>query len=75
MNTALAILCAGSVAFMLWFLVALVKESGAAWPRPVKTYVAKHKPSGRGGNIVVMSPKARDRKIASGGKQLRRGGR
>ena len=42
MNTALAILCAGSVAFMLWFLVVLVKEGrAAAWPRPLKTYVAR----------------------------------
>lgn len=67
MNTALAILCAGSVAFMLWFLVVLVKESrAAAWPRPLKTYVAKHRPSGRMGNVVVMNPKARDRKRAVG---------
>jgi hypothetical protein len=68
MNTALAILCVGSVAFMLWFLVAPVKESAAAWPRPLKTYVAKHKPSRRTGNVVVMNPKARDRKRAVGGK-------
>ena len=68
LNTALAILCAGGVAFMLWFLVALVKETRAAWPRPLKTYVAKHRLSGRMGNVVVMNPKARDRKRAVGGR-------
>jgi hypothetical protein len=66
MNTALAILCAGSVVFMLWFLVALVKESRAAWPRRLKTYVAKQRPSGPMGNVVVMNPKASDRKRAVG---------
>ena len=66
MNTALAILCAGSVVFMLWFLEALVKESRAAWPRPLKTHVAKHRLSGLMGNVVVMNPKASDRKRAIG---------
>jgi hypothetical protein len=68
MNTVLAVLCAGSVVFMLWFLVAIVKEIRAARPRPLKNYVAKHRTSGCTGNVVVMNPRASDRKIAIGGK-------
>jgi hypothetical protein len=68
MNIVLAVLCAGSVAFMLWFLVALVKESRISALPPPKVYLVNHKPSGRRGNVVVMNLKARDRKPAVGGK-------
>jgi hypothetical protein len=67
MNIVLAILCAGSVAFMLWFLVALVKDSKTS-ARPSEVYLVKCEPSGRRGNVVVMNPKARDHKLAVGDK-------
>ena len=59
MNIVLAVLCAGSVAFMLWFLVALVKEKqdfGAPATEGLSRQSGITPPGGNNGNPGATIP-------------------
>jgi hypothetical protein len=55
--------CAAAVAFMLRFLVALLKESSGS-QRPVRVYFARFSPAKRRGELIVMTSRNYVRKTA-----------
>lgn len=59
MRIAIAVLCIGAVTFLLRVLVALLREGMNLPSQAVKFYLAKFSPSGRRGELIVMSPQSR----------------
>ena len=57
------IVCATAVAFMMRFLIALLKEGKSQPPQRVKVHFAKFIPSKRRGELIVIKPEALQRKL------------
>jgi hypothetical protein len=66
MKLVFAIVCAGTVVFMLRFLVALVGERTHLPPR-MKLYFARFDPSRKHGELIVMNPEVRKYKFPKEG--------
>jgi len=63
MKLAVAVLCICGVRFLLRFLAALLKEQRNFPPPAIKVYLAKFNPSKKRGELIVMNPETRKRKL------------
>jgi hypothetical protein len=67
MRVALAILCIGAVAFLLYVLTALLNELTSLPSRAVRGHFAKFNPSRRRGQLVEMNAESKRRTAARSG--------
>ncbi len=64
MKLVFPLLCVGAVAFMLRFLLALLREGKSLSPRPMRVYFTKFNPAKKRGELIVMNSKKHEHRSA-----------